>query len=349
MSKFFRYFCFFLVGTLYTFLCGGWVYAVSLEGHEVKGSSYKDRYGISLPDESAGVSNESSDTKTDPGENPVLNQSGTSTDKLTDPTDKKKVEKQESDIKDVLGQDRDSLPAKNKKVDAGVASEKQAETLLAFGSVEEKKFSNYKELKIHLIELISSATKRIYISTDLFADPDLASSLFVAKFKKIDVIVLLDPQQSSNYRSKVSFFLDNGIPVYSRAKSFHTKYKTLFIIDQGMYTYKYSLSSDTHDSYMLYEFLNFNLTSIVEEFTVFKDSSTNPQSLKRPRLPNVKVSSGSSAAKTYNKSAKGVSSRNEGVTNIEESVYEYDRYPQQRVAPSGVDTKLPKELKSTKR
>ncbi len=343
MSKVFGYFCFFLVGAIGTLLCDVWVYAVSLENHEEKGSSYQDRYGIDLP-------NESSDTTTniDPKSDPVINQTG-SIDGKKDPLVSQPVKKQAFNIKEVLDQNTDSSYGKDKKEEDKFKDSYQTGTLLALGSVHEKSFSDFKELKIHLIELISSATKRIYISTDLFADPDLASSLFVAKFKKIDVMVLLDPRQSSNYRSKVSFFLDNGIPVYSRAKSFHTKYKTLFIIDQGMYTYKYSLSSDTQDNYILYEFLNFNLTSIVEEFIVFKDSSSNPQSLRRPRLPSVKVSSGNSAAKTYNKSSGGGTSITEGVTNIEESVYEYDRYPQQRVAPLGVDTRLPKELKSTKR
>ena len=57
----------------------------------------------------------------------------------------------------------------------------------------------------------------------------------------------------------------------------------------------------------------------------------------------------SSAYRNGGRSSRKTYETSQGVTNIEDSVYEYDRYPQQRVAPQGVDTRLPKELKSTKR
>lgn len=212
---------------------------------------------------------------------------------------------------------------------------------LALGSLEEKNFSTYKELKVYLIELISQAKERVYISTDLFADPDMAASLFVAKFKKRDVIVVLDPKRASDYRSKVSFFLDNGISVYAREKSFHTKYKTLLIIDKNMYTYRSSLVLETKENYSLVEFLNFNLSSVVEEFEKIQEKD-NASKLKRPKLPELKHSS-------YPKQQKEESNKSYGLTGIEESVYEYDRYPKQKQAPPGVDTKLPRQLKSTKR
>ena len=212
---------------------------------------------------------------------------------------------------------------------------------LALGNLEEKNFSTYKELKVYLIELISQAKERVYISTDLFADPDMATSLFVAKFKKRDVLVVLDPKRTSDYRSKVSFFLDNGISVYAREKSFHTKYKTLLIIDKNMYTYKSSLMLETKDNYSLIEFLNFNLNSVVEEFEKIQQQE-NSSKLKRPKLPELKHPD-------YQKQHQVESNKSYGLTGIEESVYEYDRYPKQKQAPPGVDTKLPRQLKSTKR
>ena len=242
MIKILWHFCLLITTSLYFNIA----YGVSTDkvDEDQSAQSYKNAYGISPPTD-----------KTDT--TPTDNNGNLSLYSNTLDTPQKK-EDTSDDVKDILqGDFKNSSSSKSKKSYSEFKTARDLEIeessdsslkLLALGSMEEKGFSDFKELKIYLIELISQAKERIYISTDLFGDPDLASSLFVAKFKKIEVIVLLDARQSSNYRSKVSFFLDNGIPVYSRVKNFHTKYRSLLIIDQRMYTYKYSLIQENRDN-----------------------------------------------------------------------------------------------------
>ena len=103
-----------------------------------------------------------------------------------------------------------------------------------------KSFETFKALRNEILNLIGSATSRVWVSTQYLTDGEIVASLYVASYRKIDVRVLLGPQKANAYMSRLNFLRKEKVPVYLASPSFRFAQDTGLLIDQDLY----ALNSD---------------------------------------------------------------------------------------------------------
>lgn len=75
-------------------------------------------------------------------------------------------------------------------------------------------FSSYKQMKNSLLDIIGSAKNRVWLYTDYLTDGEIVTSLYIAKYRKIDVAVVLGPEKVYGYMSRINYLKSHKIPVF---------------------------------------------------------------------------------------------------------------------------------------
>ncbi|MBP9708807.1 MAG: hypothetical protein KBD78_14305 [Oligoflexales bacterium] len=99
-----------------------------------------------------------------------------------------------------------------------------------------RRFSDYAQLKQALLAELAAAKERIWIASAYMNDGDVASAIYVAKYRKLNVQVLLHPARANSYMSSLRFFKKNNIAVFLQPKSFKTPASSSWLVDKSLIT-----------------------------------------------------------------------------------------------------------------
>ena len=120
----------------------------------------------------------------------------------------------------------------------------------------------------HLINMIKSSKKSIYIETFIITHKAFAQSLVEAKKRGVDVKVIVDATSSSNNYSMVKYLRDNGVKVKVENYAGKMHMKTLIIDDDYFISGSMNLtkSGDQYNDENLVFIKNAQLTKNAKEF-----------------------------------------------------------------------------------
>ena len=85
-----------------------------------------------------------------------------------------------------------------------------------------------------VLDAMAGATKRIWLNTDNLTDGEIVSALYVAQYRKLDVMVLLGRGKANNYMSRLNYLKNQNIPVYLKPDSFKTPKPTALLCDDRL-------------------------------------------------------------------------------------------------------------------
>ena len=150
-------------------------------------------------------------------------------------------------------------------------------------------FKNFKSLRSKVLNLIGSSRKRVILVSDFLTDGDISSALYIAKYRKVKVNVLLNKKKANKYLSRVRFLNQQGIPVSYRPRNISIKNPTLLLVDNRLYKISRDLDVLRPDisSTMVQaspKGLNIFLKSLIKIFKNHKGIRTTPlPKVGRPR------------------------------------------------------------------
>ncbi|NRA63749.1 MAG: hypothetical protein HRU19_04655 [Pseudobacteriovorax sp.] len=96
-------------------------------------------------------------------------------------------------------------------------------------------FVNYAGLRANILSKIGSAKKTVILITDFLTDGDISSSLYLAKYRKVRVLVYLGGPKLNFYLSRVKFLKRQGITVMVRPNLVGFSEATILITDNRVY------------------------------------------------------------------------------------------------------------------
>lgn len=102
-------------------------------------------------------------------------------------------------------------------------------------------FSSFKDARIEFLNLMGLGQKRIWLATDFLSDGEIVAALYLAKYRNVDVQVILGRGRMNHPMSRASTLRRQGIPVYGRPSSFPFKSQTALMIDNELYVLDHDL------------------------------------------------------------------------------------------------------------
>lgn len=146
-------------------------------------------------------------------------------------------------------------------------------------------FKDFQSLRSEVLTNIGKAKKRVWIASDYLTDAELVSSLFIAKYRKIDVSVLLGKDRAANILSRLSYLKQVNIPVALRPRDFFARYPTIFLIDEKLYGLSIPLDHMTRVTRSSLELLSSDLVS--DFLTRFNEAAKLQNAPNMAPLPQV--------------------------------------------------------------
>jgi hypothetical protein len=95
-------------------------------------------------------------------------------------------------------------------------------------------FESFPKLRHEILNFISGATERVWISTDYLTDGEIVSALFLAVYRKIDVKVLLGRHKANRYMSRLNYLKKNNVPVFLKPNKFKTAHPSAILADNRL-------------------------------------------------------------------------------------------------------------------
>jgi len=102
-------------------------------------------------------------------------------------------------------------------------------------------FSSFKDARIEFLNLMGLAQKRIWLAADFLSDGEIVAALYLAKYRNVDVQVVLGRGRMNHPMSRASTLRRQNIPVYGRPGSFPFKSQTALMIDNELYVLDHDL------------------------------------------------------------------------------------------------------------
>jgi hypothetical protein len=212
-----------------------------------------------------------------------------------------------------------------------------------------KTFNGFSEVRSELLNFMGGAKKRIWLSSNYLTDGDLVSALYIAKYRKLDVQVLLGKRKSNFYMSRLNFLKNQKIPVSIEPRSFPTSGQSAVLVDDNLLVingdlnflnknYKYKSYVASHDYRGEY------VTAFAKATSQPIPARAIPRPLVgRPRNQNT-TTTATATPSTKNPWKKPTPTARERFyfrAYGKDGSYNYDRTAKETVAPSGVPTRLP--------
>lgn len=195
---------------------------------------------------------------------------------------------------------------------------------------------DFYQLRKQLTALIGDANKEITVVSDFLTDGNIATALYLAKYRKVDVKVFLSKSKTKRYLSRYEYLTSQGVPVYFRPQNFPFKAKTLLKIDDNLYEIDRDLD-------ILKPNLSASIKLIAKKWVGYFDESitnatrskvnktlaTPPAPLEKTRTPAIDKTDENNTPKNY--------------ANEPSGAYNYDEGSDaKKRAPDGLARKLPK-------
>jgi hypothetical protein len=213
-------------------------------------------------------------------------------------------------------------------------------------------FVNFSELKNTLVSKISAANSRVWLSTDYLTDGDVVAALHLAKYRKVDVQVLLGRQKATAYMSRLGFLKNEDIPAWIKPRNFMPGVQSAILSDNQLYFVDGDLDfMTTRGNFVLrtatpaqaQEYGAAFQAAVAEGLEI---EPTPPPAVGRPgRYPSRSLSPKAQPQKAAAPKAVAPTARTpqQGGRINSDGSYRYGRNKQSR--PEGIPNKLPKTLK----
>jgi hypothetical protein len=196
--------------------------------------------------------------------------------------------------------------------------------------------SDFYQLRKHLTGLLGDANKEITVVSEFLTDGNIATALYLAKYRKVDVKVFLAKAKSKRYLSRYDYLSSQGVPVYFRPQNFPFKAKTLLKIDNNLYEIDRDLD-------ILKPSLSASIKLIAKKWVGYFDESIIKatqskvnKTLPQPPAPLKKQQTPLSDKTNENNTPKNYANEPSGAYNYDEGSGAKKR------APDGIARKLPK-------
>ncbi|WP_141735873.1 phospholipase D-like domain-containing protein [Oligoflexus tunisiensis] len=201
-----------------------------------------------------------------------------------------------------------------------------------------KNTANFDELRHNVLELIGSSKKRVWLITDYLTDGDVVSALFLAKYRKVDVKVLLGRSKQNQYLSRLSYLKAQDIPVFTRPEHGFVA-PTLVFVDQKLYTINRDLNSLAHIGQA--QIAQASPADVKNFVSWFRDTLEYPvPAVVRPEMQVGRSRNRPAESRRSSPVAEETPvSRYDGEPD---GSYNYDRSSLSRRPPEGVPTQLPR-------
>jgi hypothetical protein len=98
-----------------------------------------------------------------------------------------------------------------------------------------RQFDSFSALRNALLDLFSRATERVWLTTDYLTDGELVSALYIARYRKLDVKVLLARGRANGYMSRLNYLKNQNVPVFLRPDAFRTGKPTALLTDDALF------------------------------------------------------------------------------------------------------------------
>ncbi len=207
-----------------------------------------------------------------------------------------------------------------------------------------KSYDNFSALRGDILDFISGATTKVWLHSDFLTDGEIVTSLFMAKYRKLDVKVLLGKRKSNAYMSRLNYLKNQNIPVFLKPDSFKSS----------------AISAVLSDNELVFIDGELDFMSRYKKFNVYRASEAEMQAytaafagaanMEIPAIPAeipLVGRKGGSGPAAYNPAQTGAvttsSSAQSAGASSADSAYNYGRGKAPR--PEGVAGKLPKETK----
>jgi hypothetical protein len=222
--------------------------------------------------------------------------------------------------------------------------------LLGDESTTAKSLKGYGSFRDFLLSEMAKAQRRVWLYTEYLSDGDISSSLFLAKYRKLDVQVLLGSQKAQKYMSRLSNLKANQIDVFLKPKNFRIDDHTVMLIDDRLLRVNHDLDFMTTAQEFV---VNFGQTQDSYEFSR-KFSLAMEQ--KKPAIPKPLPAVGrahSGPSEVYSPPSRGNDSQKsddntpKNLAPESSEAYHYKRIKEKK--PPEVPDRLPKVLKYQER
>ena len=219
-------------------------------------------------------------------------------------------------------------------------------------------FVNFSELKNSVVSKISAANDRVWLSTEFLTDGDVVGALHLAKYRNVDVQVLLGRQKANAYMSRLGFLKNQEIPTWIKPQKFMTAGQTAILSDHQLILIDGDLDFMTHR----HNFVLRTATSAqaLEFGAAFQAAVAEGLDVKPAPIPAVGRRPGRNPSRNQDKATGKSMDHTPGRTaypdrggrayvppavagSSEEQPFKYGRNGHSR--PEGIPNKLPKTLK----
>ena len=95
-------------------------------------------------------------------------------------------------------------------------------------------FPDFPTLRAEILNVIGAAKKQLWLSSDYLTDGEIVSALYIAKYRKLDVKVLLGKRMSRQYMSRLHYLKQQKIPVFIKPYNFPEKSATALLADENL-------------------------------------------------------------------------------------------------------------------
>jgi hypothetical protein len=209
-----------------------------------------------------------------------------------------------------------------------------------------KSYDSFSALRGDILDFISGATSKVWLHSDYLTDGEIVTSLFMAKYRKLDVKVLLGKRKSNAYMSRLNYLKNQNIPVFLKPENFKSSAISAVLSDNELVYIDGELD-------FMSRYKKFNVYRATEqEMLAFTAAFAGAANMEIPAIPNEMPLVGrknSGGPRAYSPTQAGAmpSSVSSGGATSPDGAYNYGRGSAPR--PEGVAGKLPKETKWRKK
>ncbi len=106
-------------------------------------------------------------------------------------------------------------------------------TLSGFARAEclDQPINRYEDFRDCLLQKISSAKRRVWLSTPYLTDGEVLASLHIARYRKLDVRVFLDKRKANAYMSRLRNLNAQNIPAFAQNQALSQEARTRLVAD----------------------------------------------------------------------------------------------------------------------
>lgn len=183
-----------------------------------------------------------------------------------------------------------------------------------------KSTANFDDLRHNILELIGSGRKRVWLLTDYLSDGEIASALFLAKYRNLDVKVYLGRGQVNASGSRLPYLRGQGVPTYLRPRTGYTT-PTLLFVDSRLYGFTRDMN--TLQRLGTAEIIQASPADVKAFVSWLREVMENPEI-------------------AYPRAFRGGRTPKEPFQGDSEGSYNYDRRSSRQKAPQGVPRELPR-------